>query len=80
MLNLCLESDPVNKMKKLSRYMKSRAAFEGAEWALTDAYLQRHFDHGVRNFFGVTVDEKGDLLSDVQHPDFFKKYHGEARS
>jgi hypothetical protein len=60
--------------------MKSRAAFEGVEWSLTTAYLQRHFDQGIRTFFGVDIDENGDLLSDSQQPDFFEKYHCATRS
>lgn len=67
-------------MKKLVAYMKSRAAFEGVEWKLTAAFLQQSFDQGIRTFFGVDIDEKGNLLSDVQQPDFFKKYHGKART
>jgi hypothetical protein len=74
-LNFYPRSDFVNKMKKLACYMKARAAFEGVEWQLTAAFLQQHFDQGIRTFFGVGIDEKGSLLSDVQQPDFLKKYH-----
>lgn len=60
--------------------MRIRAAFKGVEWHLTDDYLQRDFDQGIRIFFGVEIDEKGGLLSDYQQPDFFEKYHREVRN
>lgn len=62
------------KLKKLVDYMKARAAFEGVEWSLTAGFLQAHFDHGTRNFFGVEVDERGALLRDRQQPGFFETY------
>ena len=67
-------------MKSLVDYMKARAAFEGVEWALTEGYLQVHFDHGVRDFFGVAVDARGELLSDSQQPGFFKAYRQGVRN
>lgn len=70
----------MNRMKKLVHYMKSRAAFEGVEWSLTGSFLQQSFDQGIRTFFGVDVDEKGDLLADSQQPDFFETYHRKMRS
>ena len=65
------------KLKKLVDYMKQRATFEGVEWSLTEGFLQAHFDQGVRNFFGVDVAARGELLRDTQQPGFFKTYrHG----
>ena len=65
------------KLKKLVDYMRARAAFEGVEWALTEGFLQVHFDHGTRDFFGVEVDACGELLRDSQQPGFFNTYqHG----
>jgi hypothetical protein len=62
------------KTKKLIDYMKQRAAHEGVKWELTEAFLQAHFDRGVRNFFGVAVDNRGQLIRDTQQPDFFETY------
>jgi hypothetical protein len=62
-------------MDKICAYMKERASFEGVEWKLTPAWLQRHFALGTRTFFGVEVDDGGNLIADLQQPKFFAKYH-----
>ena len=62
------------KLKKLVDYMSERAAFEGVEWALTESFLRVHFDCGTRDFFGVEVDARGELLRDSQQPGFFETY------
>ena len=67
-------------VKALSKYMQARAAFEGVKWELTEAYLQEHFNHGIRTFFGVEVDVNGKLVSDDQQPAFFAKYRRSERS
>ena len=62
-------------VSKLCAYMKARAAHEGVEWRLTENYVQRAFNQGVRAFFGVELDEHGVLLTDHQRPTFFRQYH-----
>ena len=68
------------KLKKLVDYMSARATFEGVEWALTEGFLQVHFDRGTRDFFGVEVDARGELLRDSQQPSFFATYRHGARN
>jgi hypothetical protein len=65
-------------MKQLYAYMKQRAAFEGVEWKLTVTFLQKQFDLGIRTFFGVDVDDQGNLLRDIQQPEFFAKRAGDS--
>jgi predicted transcriptional regulator len=55
--------------------MKARAAYEGVVWKLTNNFIQRNFDVGIRTFFGVQIDNAGNLLEDTQQPEFFRQYH-----
>jgi hypothetical protein len=61
-------------MTKLTQYMKARAKFENVEWLLTEDNLSPYYDKGVRNFFGVEIDDEGNLLEDQQQPSFFNSY------
>ena len=61
-------------MTKLTQYMKARAKFENVEWLLTEDNLSPYYDKGVRNFFGVEIDDEGTLLEDQQQPSFFHSY------
>ncbi len=63
------------KILKLRRYMSARAEFEGVEWKMPNKFMQDKFNAGCREFFGVRVDEAGDLIRDQQKPEFFKRYH-----
>ncbi len=62
------------KTNKIYKYMKSRASFEKMEFKLDKTFFEAGFVLGVRNFFGVELNNKGNLLNDVQQPEFFKKY------
>lgn len=62
------------KISKLIQYMKSRAEFEKTEWGLEDDMIASLFDSGIRNFFGVKVDDDGELIEDSQQPSFFSSY------
>ena len=62
------------KTEKLVRYMKLRSKVERVEWGLDTDYLENHFDFGIRHFFGVHLDDKGNLLFDDQEP--FKGFFG----
>jgi hypothetical protein len=64
----------MTRVNALCTYMKARAAFEGVEWKLTHEYVQSYFERGCRNFFGVEINDRGELLSDEQQPAFFKSY------
>jgi len=62
------------KIEKLAQYMRARAAFEQVKWGLTKSFLQSHFDAGIRSFFGVELSDRGELLRDLQQPEFFRTY------
>jgi len=64
------------RTKKLSKYMKKRSEVENVEWGLSVMYLEQLFVMGMRDFFGVTLDNKGNLLSDEQEPyeNYFNEY------
>jgi hypothetical protein len=61
-------------MTKLVQYMKERAKFENLKWELTEKDLSGYFYHGIRNFFGVVVDDDGNLIEDNEQPSFFNSY------
>jgi len=44
------------------------------EWGLDTDYLEPYFKNGGRHFFGVHLDDKGNLLFDDQEP--FKGFFG----
>tara|TARA_Y100000031_G_C8115729_1_gene335756 strand:+ start:283 stop:540 length:258 start_codon:yes stop_codon:yes gene_type:complete len=56
------------KTKKLVRYMKVRSNMEKQIWDLPNDYCEGLFELGIRNFFGVQLDDKGTLLCDLQEP------------
>ena len=58
------------KTKKLCSYMKKRSKVEGVTWSLPKEKLDILFDTGIRMFFGVVVDNNGNLLYDTQEPYF----------
>jgi hypothetical protein len=68
------ENQKDNIMNKLSQYMNMRAHFENVQWELTEQDLKPYFDKGVRSFFGVTIDDNGNLISDDNQPSFFNSY------
>lgn len=61
-------------LDKLVLYMESRAKFENLKWELTEKDLRGYFEKGIRNFFGVVVSDKGDLIEDNEQPSFFMSY------
>jgi hypothetical protein len=73
-----MTTDRTRKMKteKLERYMKLRSKVEGMKWKLDIEFLENHFTFGVRCFFGVHMDNNGNLLFDEQEPfdGFFSNY------
>jgi len=63
----------MKKTKKLCSYMKIRSEIEGVEWKLNEFYLDEWFNDGCRQFFGVRLNDDGNLIDDDQEPfeDFF---------
>jgi hypothetical protein len=59
---------------KLAQYMSARANFENVNWGLSDEWLETGFLIGIRCFFGVDLDDNGNLLEDYQQPSFFQSY------
>ena len=53
--------------------MKIRSETEGVEWKLNEFYLDEWFNDGCRQFFGVRLNDDGNLIDDDQEPfeDFF---------
>jgi hypothetical protein len=63
------------KTKNLIEYMKKRAIFEGVSWDLPDHYLENFFvQKGTRIFFGVVLDDLGNIIEDKNQPEFFSNY------
>ena len=56
------------KTTQLFNYMKKRSEVENSKWCLSKKYLENHFRIGIRNFFGVELDNNGNLLWDIQQP------------
>lgn len=63
------------KTEKLISYMKQRASFEGNNWAMEDDCIENFFvQKGTRIFFGVVLDDLGNILEDRSQPEFYKSY------
>lgn len=48
--------------------MKIRSENEGVEWKLNEFYLDEWFNDGCRQFFGVRLNDDGNLIDDDQEP------------
>ena len=53
---------------KFLEYLKYRASYDEAPLALEEGFILESFHVGVRFFFGVTVDDKGQPMHDTQQP------------
>jgi hypothetical protein len=63
------------KTANLICYMKKRANFEGVEWEIPDEYLENFFvQKGTRIFFGVVLDDLGNILEDKKFPEFYNNF------
>jgi len=57
------------KTDLLIKYLKGRAQIEGVSFELSQKeFFEPYFRKGVRNFFGICVDDNGFLLYDEQEP------------
>jgi len=59
-------------------YIIARAANESQRYGLDPAFFAAALRLGTELFFGVLVDENGELVSDAQRPDFFEEYMQQA--
>ncbi len=62
------------KTRLLIDYMILRAEHEKCAWGFPDWFTEAYFDKGMRNFFGVSLDNGGNLLGDHQQPAFFEAF------
>ena len=53
---------------QLHSYIRARAAVEGVGYELGPEFFEARLEKGVRNFFGVEVNEAGTLINDEQEP------------
>lgn len=68
------------KTKSLIDYMRKRSTLEGRNWTIPDSYLEEMFvQKGTRVFFGVVLDDLGNMLEDKKNKDFFLEYTADAR-
>jgi hypothetical protein len=57
-----------SKTQNLHQYVAYRAKAEGLPYDLDAEFFDSHFVRGVRQFFGVTLDDQGKIVSDDQNP------------
>ena len=70
-----IESGDETKIDKLFDYLCLRAEqVEGIEFDEDFDKMVNQFDMGVREFFGVLIDDDGDFLEDTKYPMFFDSY------
>ena len=55
-------------MEKLVLYLKKRAELENVPFDLDEEFLNLQFEKGIRNFFGVKIDDQWNMISDDQQP------------
>ena len=65
----------MQNLNKLIAYMKKRANMEGVIFELDLDYFQGVFDFGIREFFGIKLDDQAQMIFDEQEPQegFFEK-------
>lgn len=59
----------INKVKHLESYLRSRANREGVAFDLPTSFFVTAMTNGIRLFFGILIDDNGNLLSDNQEPE-----------
>ncbi|WP_297809745.1 hypothetical protein [uncultured Methylophaga sp.] len=59
---------------RLYAYMTHRAQDEGVTNRLPIDFFRESLEHGIREVFGVVVDENGQLIADKENPKFFDYY------
>lgn len=67
--------------KNLYEYMKERAKSENVKFDLDLNFFEMNYRLlGVKTFFGVTIDNNGKILQDIQNPVFFVQYFYRSES
>lgn len=66
-LSIEMKQHPL-KTKQLFEYMLLRSKIEKSKWKLSNKYLENLFSSGIRVFFGVHLDDFGNILYDEQEP------------
>ena len=63
-------------MKLLVLYLTERAKEEGVSMELDESFFVQYFRTGCRTFFGVIINDHGNLLYDAQEPrvNFLKEW------
>lgn len=63
------------KTEKLVQYMKARVQYENVKWEIPDDYLENMFvQKGTRIFFGVVLDDLGNIICDNKQPEFYSAF------
>ena len=65
---------PSHLTEELFDYMTYRAAQEKLEMSLEHKWFAVHFHAGYRSFFGIELDDEGNLLSDSQQPNMLEAW------
>ena len=55
-------------------YLKIRAFSEGENFELDLEYVEELFNDGIREFFGVKVNDEGEMIEDTIQPQFFSNW------
>lgn len=55
-------------LASLHSYLYHRAAYEKETYNLDASFYQHAFDDGIREFFGVYLDDEGRIMFDMQEP------------
>ena len=68
---------PVIEEPEVVRYMMFRAEREDTPCDLSAAFFKSLLARGVRKFFGITTDQSGTVLSDVQNPEALEAFRNQ---
>ena len=55
-------------------YMQFRAEIEGVAFDLEHKWFAANFYAGIRSFFGVQLDDEGNILEDTQKPEILEDW------
>ena len=58
-------------IENIYNYLKIRAFSEGENFELDLEYVEELFNDGIREFFGVKVNDEGEMIEDTIQPQFF---------
>ena len=58
-------------IENIYNYLKIRAFSEGENFELDVEYFEQLFNDGIREYFGVKVNDEGEMIEDTIQPQFF---------